>query len=80
MRRQLVNMISVLVIVFGGLTLATPQPALACPECPTCTGGCTGCFGAHCGGDTSPDCGMIYSSSSGYITCYKGSSAEPVNA
>ncbi|MFU8812141.1 MAG: hypothetical protein ACNA78_04180 [Balneolaceae bacterium] len=72
MKKTILNIAALLVIGFGGYTLTTPAPALACPECRTCTGGCTGCFGDDCGG-SEDFCGLLQSQSTGeFIECNKG--------
>jgi hypothetical protein len=59
-------------------TLAVPMACASeeemppCPDCRTCTGGCTGCFGIQCGSDTGLYCGMLRSQTTGeYTSCWK---------
>jgi hypothetical protein len=69
MRNMIINMSLMLVIGFGGVYLASPTSAIAsCPDCRTCTGGCTGCFSESCDGSGS-DCGKLEDSSGNTIDC-----------
>jgi len=42
-----------------------------CPECPTCTGGCSGCFSGCSETRSSSECGKIQAPNGGIITCYR---------
>ena len=73
MKRFIINIAALIIIAIGGYSLSTPDVAYACPDCRTCTGGCTGCFSADCDG-TGKECGKIQNASTGeIITCKKNS-------
>ena len=70
MRKTILNIAALHVIGMGGYTLSTPNVAYACPDCRTCTGGCTGCFGENCDADDDK-CGTLQTSSGNFIECFK---------
>lgn len=71
MKKTILNFVALLVIGFGGYNLSTPNIAYACPDCRTCTGGCTGCFGDDCDGSGN-DCGTLEDSNGNFIQCGTG--------
>lgn len=77
MKRLILNIAAVVVIALGGYTLTTPDYVYACPDCPTCTGGCSGCLGDDCDGSSSESCGIIEDSSGNQIICRRDGDGKP---
>lgn len=77
MKRLILNIVALLVIVLGGYTLTVPDYVYACSDCPTCTGGCSGCLGDDCEGSSSESCGIIEDSSGNQTICYREGHGSP---
>lgn len=76
MKNYLANILSIFIILAGGIYLIQPTDAYACPECPTCTiepgeEPCSECFASTCQ-EIVYDyyCGALEDHDGSYIYCY----------